>query len=262
MKIRLAFWMLIAVILIMACSAVFSLDNIFSFHCCHSDKISQQSQELLSCLSTWAPSSFFTFCLCIIGLAQAILFWWQLSLIKNGAEDTKILAKATMKSAAIAEDAFTAHERPHLFIDLSPKLFTLFDEGGYPYPIVKFDLNNFGRIPAEIIYFAINIENSSGEPQEGLEESGFHFVIEPMGKKPNNQYPIPYNIETIVDTNDEGQEYIERFRRYADSDILVRINISYLGIGKIAYETACLWIWDYADSCWRKNNGKNFNYRT
>ncbi len=51
---------------------------------------------------THDAAGFFTFLLVLVALFQLGLFWWQLTLIRESLDDTKVAADAAMKSAKAA----------------------------------------------------------------------------------------------------------------------------------------------------------------
>jgi hypothetical protein len=73
-------------------------------------KDDQQIPETLGCPGTWAPITWFTVALVVVGGLQGILFWWQLGLIRDGAADTAKAADAALlagQSAAASVDLAT-----------------------------------------------------------------------------------------------------------------------------------------------------------
>jgi len=108
--------------------------------------------------SIWAPSTYepittLTFALVLVAVGQAVLFVWQLSLIRDGAKDTAIAAKAASRSADTAERALTELERPFVMVssvrsNLADAIAEVISEP--PCPFVKITIKNFGRTPAII----------------------------------------------------------------------------------------------------------------
>jgi hypothetical protein len=98
---------IVILIILLASAGVFSVK--YPQNCQHSAPSTKgtqgQTQEEM-CFEERAvtdPVAVFTFFLVLIGGAQLALFYWQLGLIRDGMEDTKIAATAALRSAIATE---------------------------------------------------------------------------------------------------------------------------------------------------------------
>lgn len=119
------------------------------------DQILQKPEEKESWWGRTAdPTAVFTLGLVLVGIAQLVLFYRQLKLIRLSLIDAKTAADAAKKSADatktqadVARDNQIKLERPYIFIyNLSP--FQKDNETGEYY--VTYSVANFGKIPAII----------------------------------------------------------------------------------------------------------------
>jgi hypothetical protein len=117
---------------------------------------------------------------CIIGAAQFIMFWLQLSAMRSGLADTATQVK-------IAQDTFEKLERPYLYISTLGKL--SMDKDGLAY--IDYSVVNHGKIPAivDTVYVSLG-PSKTGEPAHGYWEMREHRlrakpVIGPSKRRKN-----------------------------------------------------------------------------
>lgn len=102
----------------------------------------------------------YTLILCTAAIAQALLFWWQLRMIRATAEDTSVSAGAARESALAARDSLELSKENSIrelraYISMTPKLVYNYRTSGNIG--VSFEMKNHGKTPAYSInhYFSI-----------------------------------------------------------------------------------------------------------
>src|SRR5207244_9521497 len=93
----------------------------------------------------------FTLALFIATSTQVGLFVWQLRLIRKGAEDATIAARAARDSADSAKDSVALaqrDQRPWVSVDMSIASPLTYDHNGDARITLRFILKNVGRSPA------------------------------------------------------------------------------------------------------------------
>ncbi len=129
------------------------------------DKAKASTDDAMVNYTKW--TTIFTGLLSSIALFQLGMFYWQLRLMRQSANDASIAAKAAQASAKVAMDTFTTLERPWIFLE---KHRIVRREGA---PIQPSLLNNYwislsfrnnGRSPAFITNLAFKITETNELP--------------------------------------------------------------------------------------------------
>jgi hypothetical protein len=129
-------------------------------------------QETLRNPSDWQPITWFTLFLVVVGAGQAALFFWQLGLIRNGADDAKMAAEAAMNSAdaaakqtELAREQFTASHRP-LLVVRRPELRVFGKEQRI---VIQFTVANVGQSDAHDVSYKVDaVLTETGKNLSGL----------------------------------------------------------------------------------------------
>lgn len=101
--------------------------------------------------TTYDPAGFFTFCLVIVGGAQAAFFIWQLILIREGLTDTQKAADAAKEQARLARESLEASNRSWIKVIPTITSDIDFDKSGARVN-VKLTFKNIGKSPAFNVY--------------------------------------------------------------------------------------------------------------
>jgi hypothetical protein len=149
-------------------------------------------------LSAELWTAIFTGFLVLIGMAQAVLFFWQLRLIRSSLADAKITAEAAKKSA---DTAAAALDRPWLVIEA-----VRHNEAEWAQCedalICEFRVSNYGKAPAFISTISATIFHSPGL---GKDDS---FPTKPL---PDELRHFP--------KSDELREFINKWGKWPGMDI-------------------------------------------
>ncbi|MBC9877724.1 hypothetical protein G8O24_10270 [Bradyrhizobium sp. INPA01-394B] len=105
-------------------------------------------------------SGFFTGLQFLVATAQAVLFIYQLRLIRVSLEDAKVVSAAATRQARVAEDTLTKIERPYVFVynvsSLKIDQWEYEGETGSTLS-VKYSVANYGKLPAVIEHMQVSL---------------------------------------------------------------------------------------------------------
>jgi hypothetical protein len=103
------------------------------------------------------------------------LFVWQLKLIRRSLIDSKLAARAALRSAKVAERAYTNLERPYIYICGAYKLeFSVVQAVAF----VEYSVANYGKTPAKIENAWAQMSTSEdGFPEIPLTCEGTHWLL-------------------------------------------------------------------------------------
>lgn len=92
-------------------------------------------------------TALFTGGLIVVGVLQAGLFWWQLSLIREGLSDTEDAAEAAKEQAKLARESLIASQRAWIKVSDVKLHDALYVRDGRASTTVTFRLENVGNAP-------------------------------------------------------------------------------------------------------------------
>jgi hypothetical protein len=216
---------------------------------------------------------FFSFALCMIAMAQAALFIWQLGYMRQSMKDATTAAQATRRSAIatvaqakIARDTLVKSQRPYIFVYGIERLMTRNDVRGLT-PFVEYIVANFGQTPA--ILENVGAGFHQGElPTAPLRIDDDHplFVapILPPGEKRMElkellpEAFVGEDLGVIVDLNKNTTHPLPKFDE--DKDFFFRIIVYYKGPFSDGHKTSATWRYNRSLNQFVQFGGKDYNY--
>lgn len=210
--------------------------------------------------ATWLTkdaAGFFTAALTVVGIGQAVLFFFQLRFMRLGMRDATIAARAATRGAIaavaqakVARDSAIKLQRPYIFI---------FDveefRSDWSRFYVDYTIANYGAIPAIIEEAFIGFVTSpNGEIEFPLrvgDDSA--LVTNPILKAGESRTklsePVPDEMDTggvIVVVSPRGEPIKERIAPVWDApdghDVFFRIVVRYRGPFSAGHETSATWL--------------------
>lgn len=226
--------------------------------------------------STWLTkdaAGFFTFGLMVVGIGQALLFYFQLRYMLIGMRDAtvaaqaaKLSAEAAIKSAYVSERALTELERPWLFA-FGIKVVPINQLGEWT---VEFTVANFGKMPAIIEHARLGfVISDCAEPSIPLFAGDDHdLVVSPIlqaGERRIIKEAFP-NVEdgsvsfrVLQSHSGEILESTPAYEPPPNFDSFFRIVINYRGPNTKAHESCALWLYQPPFD-FLNRGGEEYNY--
>ncbi len=196
----------------------------------------------------------FTGGLVAIGVAQALLFLWQLVLIRKGLADTKEAADAAKESADAATIALSVFERPWIFVTVED---WITQRGPLNQWSVTFKIKNHGRGPAtiETCHIGTVVEDSAGSPGLPILEDQIHTVLGPGEHIEDASLAIPDGISVTPISNRRGT--IE-----GSDDVFFRAQLEYRDVRGGCHGTEACWRFDRGLHRWVKLANPDYNWNS
>jgi hypothetical protein len=196
------------------------------------------------------PISLFTLGLILVGLAQLLLFLWQLRLIRESLTDAKeaaqagtAAANAASRQAKVAEESLAKLERPYLFVFNVSPLKVKENEQEYGHWLtVTYTVANYGKIPAVIKHAQAGLSVFT-EPQSPPPLDYHHnMVASPIfaagEARPDNQASMQWDGGVLND------EYENLFPDLGKEELFFWVIITYRGPFSDQHETRACWRYD------------------
>jgi hypothetical protein len=203
--------------------------------------------------------------LVVIAFGQAVLFWYQLRLIREGLADSKKAAEAAEESTSISRTAFTQLQRPWIFVELSPQLGGSSEDELEPYAV--FDIVNHGRMPALIEECHGEISQAELGPEHPILRDEFTGILGPGKAMERSEIycPVGFKYGVIVDISG-GVSAVYPEPTIADWSTFLYIVFRYRGVNDGEYTSSFCWRYDTGMHRWAKfeesPGEKKYNYLT
>jgi hypothetical protein len=223
--------------------AVFAMGMLFA----SSGQAPQSAQQTEVIGSTWltkdAAGFFAGLQFLVLGI-QAVLFFYQLRLIRESLDDAKVVSLAATRQARVAEDTLNKIERPYLFVfNVSRLKVDRWEdaEGDGVRLCVTYSVANYGKLPAVIEDMQVSLSVFT----EPLSPANFDFnhplaisaVLVPG--EPRN------DLDEGLEWNDFGSdEYGNDVPNFGSNDLFFWVVIRYRGTFSGGHVTRACWRYD------------------
>jgi hypothetical protein len=176
-------------------------------------------------------TALFTGLLFLVGFGQVLLFWWQLSLIRGGIDDTKKAIDIAEKTAMATKDMVTIMQdtaekdlRAYLVVEI-PNLKMDLEVSGLP-RVYSVPIKNCGKTPAREVRTEMQWTFHEGSGVEWPEKVTLIDEKSDRIKGPGSVatvgggQPLPVEFR-LVDHKSLGKTFLEIFSRFRQKDDIV-----------------------------------------
>ncbi len=197
---------------------------------------------------------------CFVAVAQALLFWWQLRLIKDGARDAAAAANAAVTQANIAQRTFAVLERPYLYIS-GVRHFDLDEDPNGLWPVIRYRVANYGKVAAVIdaVYIQNCREEGAFPTQPMLTDLSDNLladrILGPGAERENTSSPSL--MDFVFPENGHPIPKLER-----DGEFFFYIVIEYHGPFTTSHVTKACWYWHDGEGVFARLNDEKYNHMT